>query len=134
VRLSRVALSHVFARRVEWDQLSEKVKDHLREMAAQEVAAMQTPPSDVEPYLMTLLRELERLRTAATWSTTSHGVVWDKLWGRLVLLVNIGDAVYLHPLLPGDLTGDPVATAAGLTAKVQPEIDKPDADIIGFKR
>jgi hypothetical protein len=116
-----------------WDQLPEKVKDHLHEMAAKEVAAMQTPPSEIEQYLITLFRELDRLRPAATWSATSHGVVWDKLWERLLLLVNLGDCVYPHPLIPGDLTRDPIATAANLWAKVEPAINDPDIDLIGFK-
>lgn len=86
----------------------------------------------VSGYLTTLFRELERLHPTA--SATSHGIAWDEEQERLVLLVNLGDCVYLHALTPGDLTSDPIATAAKLWAKAEPEIDKPDADIIGFKR
>jgi hypothetical protein len=118
---------------LEWDQLPDKAKDHLREMAAQEVAAMQTPPSEVEQYLITMFRELERLRPVK-YGATSHGIAWDNDWERLVLLVVLGDAAYLHPLYPGDLTRDPIATAANLWAKAEPEIDKPDANYVGYKR
>jgi hypothetical protein len=118
---------------LEWEQLPDGVKDHVREMAAKEVAAMQGPASEIEQYLITMLRELERLHPTRL-SAASHGIVWDDKWERLLLLVNLGDVVYPHPLHPGDLTSDPIATAASLWEKVKPELQKPDHDSIGFKR
>jgi hypothetical protein len=118
---------------LDWDQLPEKVKKHLREMAAKEVVAMQVPPSEIEQYLIAVLRELKRLRHSFC-GATSHGIAWDDRWERLVLLVVLGDCIYPHPLHPGDLTNDPIATAASLAAKVEPEIEKPDHDVIGYKR
>jgi len=118
---------------LKWEQIPEKAKDYLREIATQEVAIRQKPPTEIEQYLTTLFRELERLRPT-NFGVTSHGVLWDEDWERLILSVNVGDAVYLHPLVPGDLTDDPLDTAASLVDKVKAEIDHPDADIVGFKR
>jgi hypothetical protein len=118
---------------LEWSQLPDEVKDRLGDMATGEVAAIQTPLTVVERYLIAMLRELERLRPTK-FSAASHGIVWDDKWERLLLLVNLGDVVYPHPLHPGDLTSDPIATAANLWKKVKPEIEKPDHDAIGFKR
>ena len=42
--------------------------------------------------------------------------------------------MYPHLLGPDDLAGDPVTTAASLMAKVEPEFDNKDADLIAFKQ
>ena len=60
----------------------------------------------------------------------SHGIAWDDKRERLVLLVNLGDCVYAHRLLPDDLTSDPVVTATDLIAKAKPELAKSDTDLI----
>jgi hypothetical protein len=67
---------------LEWGQLPDKTKDHIREMAAKEVEAMSVQQTEAEQYLITLLRELDRLQPAATWAVSSHGLIWDKTWER----------------------------------------------------
>lgn len=121
--------------RKKWDELPEMVGDHVRTMAAQAIltAKNQPPETDQAQYLISLFRELEHLKPTSL-SVASHGIVWDADWERLVLLINVGDAVYLHPLNPGDLTGDPISTAASLAAKVAEELAKDDSEMILFKR
>jgi hypothetical protein len=117
-----------------WDELPDKAKDHLRETAAQEVEAMSVPQSQIERYLTTMLRELDRLRPAASYGVAAHGLLWDKTWERLLLVLNVGDAVSLYPLRHGDLTIDPIATAMSLADKTALGVDDPDADFVMFKR
>ena len=119
---------------LEWGQLPGNIKDHLREMAAQEVEAMSAPQSQIEHYLTTMLRELDRLRPAAAYGVAAHGLLWDKTWGRLLLVLNVGDCVSLYPLRNGDLTIDPNATAVSLADKTALGVDDPDADFVMFKR
>jgi hypothetical protein len=108
--------------------------DHVRDMAKNEIVLIQTTPqSEITKYLVTLFRELERLRPNIC-GAMSHGIAWDDKRERLVLLINLGDAVYAHRMLPDDLTSDPVVTAANLMAKVEPELTNKDADFITFKR
>jgi hypothetical protein len=120
---------------LEWDALPEKVRDYMRDMAEEKVAYMQTLPplSEIERYLISLFRELERLRPTH-YGAISHGIAWDSDWERLILLINRGDAASLHPLNPGDLTSDPAVTAASLAGKVEPELDNPDINMISIKR
>jgi hypothetical protein len=114
---------------LKWSELPEGVKDHVRDLAEEQVAFMQTlpPPTEIEQYLTSLFRELERLRPTH-FNAISHGIAWDREWDRLILLVNRGDVASLHPLNPGHLTGDAIATAAKLAAKVEAEINNPDSD------
>lgn len=115
---------------VTWGDLPENVKDHIRDMAEREIILIQTTPqTEVTAYLMTLFRELERLHPNK-FGATSHGIAWDDKRESLVLLVNLGDFVYAHRLRPDDLTSDPVATAATLMARVEPELANKDADLI----
>jgi hypothetical protein len=108
--------------------------DHVRDMAKNEIVLIQTTPqSEITKYLVTLFRELERLRPNIC-GAMSHGIAWDDKRERLVLLINLGDAVCAHRMLPDDLASDLVVTAANLMAKVMPELSSQDADFITFKR
>jgi hypothetical protein len=119
---------------LKWGDVPENVKDHVRGMAEKEIILIQTTPrTEVTKYLVTLFRELERLRPTIC-SAMSHGIAWDDKRESLIMLVNLGDFVYAHRLRPDDLSGDPVVTAASLMAKVGPELVNPDADLITFKR
>ena len=119
---------------LEWGVVPENVKDHVRGMAEKEIILIQTTPrTEVTKYLVTLFRELERLRPTIC-GAMSHGIAWDDKRESLVLLVNLGDFVYAHRLRPDDLTNDPVATAAKIMAKVAPKLFSDDADLITFKR
>jgi hypothetical protein len=118
---------------VEWGDLPDNVKDHIRDMAEKEYAIQITPPTEAAQYLITLFRELDRLRPAAGWSVASHGIIWDKKREKLTLLVNVGDAVSLYRLRPDELTNDPVATAASIITKAEDCVHDPDADIVMFK-
>ena len=117
-----------------WSDLPENVKDHIRGMAAKEILLIQTTPqTEITRYLVTLFRELDRLRPNVC-GALSHGIAWDDKRERLVLLINVGDFVSVHRMLPDELTSDPVLTAANLMAKVKPELSSNDADLITFKR
>jgi hypothetical protein len=117
-----------------WDELPDNVMDHVRDMAKNEIVLIQTTPqSEITKYLVTLFRELERLRPNIC-GAMSHGIAWDDKRERLVLLINLGDAVCAHRMLPDDLASDLVVTAANLMAKVMPELSSQDADFITFKR
>jgi hypothetical protein len=119
---------------VEWGVVPENVKDHVRGMAEKEIILIQTTPqTEATKYLVALFRELERLRPSIC-GAMSHGIAWDDKKECLVLLVNCGDCVYAHRLRPNELISDPVATAANLMAKVEPELANDDADLITFKR
>ena len=119
---------------LKWGDLPENVKDHVRDMAEEEIILVQTTPqTEVTQYLVAMLRELERLHPTRC-GATSHGIAWDDKRERLVLLVNLGDFVYAHRLRPDDLKDDPVATAATLMAKVEPELANREVDLIMFKR
>lgn len=119
---------------LKWVDVPENVKDHIRDMAVKEITLIKTTPrTEATSYLVTLFRELERLRPTK-FGATSHGIAWDDVREHLVLLVNLGDAASVHRLLPDDLTADPVVTAASLIAKVTPELGNKDADLITFKR
>lgn len=87
-------------------------------------------------YLHALFRELENLWPTAEWSEVSHGIAWDKETQSLQVLFNVGDSVFACPLAPGDITDDPVATAAHLAARGRAERHKPESDsrMISFKR
>lgn len=88
----------------------------------------------ITEYLAALFRELERLWPVAAWAPAGHGMAWSK--EGLVMLFNVGDCVFPYLLKPGDISDDPVDTAAHLAAIGHGESLKPDADsrIIGFKR
>ncbi len=119
---------------LKWGDLPDNVKDHVREIAEKEIVLIRTTPqTEITKYLVTLFRELERLRPTIC-GAMSHGIAWDDKRESLVLLVNLGDFVYAHRLRPDDLTNDPIATAANLMAKVAPELSSDDADLIMFKR
>lgn len=119
---------------LEWDDVPENVKKHIRDMAEKEIILIETTQqTEATKYLVTLFRELERLRPTIG-GAMSHGIAWDDKRERLVLLVNVGDCVHAHRLRPDDLTDDPVVTAAGLMARVEPELGNGDADLITFKR
>ena len=119
---------------LKWGDLPENVKVHIRDMAEKEIALIRTTPqTEITKYLVTLFRELERLRPNIC-SAMSHGIAWDDKRERLVLLINLGDFVCVHRMLPDDLTSDPVLTAANLMAKVKPELTNKDAERIMFKR
>jgi hypothetical protein len=121
-------------RDVEWKDLAENIKAYVRDMARQEISVAETPPTEAAQYLIALFSELDRLRPAASWSVSSHGILWDKKREKLVLLLNFGDAVSLHRLRPDDLTGDPVAAAANILSNINPDINAPEADVVMFKR
>jgi hypothetical protein len=117
-----------------WDDVPERAKDQVRGMAEKEIVLVQTiQPTAATQYLITLFRELERLRPALC-TALSHGIAWDNKKECLTLLVNLGDCVYAHRLRSDDLTSDPAVTAANLMAKVEPELANNDADLITFKR
>lgn len=119
---------------LKWSELPENVKNHVRDMAEEEIVLIETTPqTEVTRYLITLFRELERLRPTIC-GAMSHGIAWDDKRERLALLVNLGDFVYAHRLRPDDLATDPVATAAKIMAKVEPELSSRDGDFIAFKR
>ena len=119
---------------LEWGEVPENVKKHIRDMAEKEIILIETTPqTEATKYLVTLFRELERLHPTKC-GAMSHGIAWDDKRERLALLVNLGDCVYAHRLRPDDLTDDPVVTAAGLMAKVEPQLANDDADLITFKR
>jgi hypothetical protein len=112
---------------LKWGDVPENVKDHVRGLAEKEIILIQTiPRTEVTKYLVTLFRELERLRPTIC-GAMSHGIAWDDKRESLVLLVNLGDFVYAHRLRPDDLTSDPIVTAASLMAKVEPELVNTDA-------
>jgi len=119
---------------LEWGDVPENVKDHIREMAEKEIILIETTQqTEATRYLVTLFRELERLHPTVC-GAMSHAIAWDDKRERLVLLLNLGDVVYASRLRPDDLTDDPVATAASLMAQVKPELANRDADLISFKR
>ena len=119
---------------LEWGDVPENVKNHIRDMAEKEIILIKTTQqTEATKYLVTLFRELERLHPTIC-GAMSHGIAWDDKRERLALLVNLGDCVYAHRLRPDDLTDDPVVTAAGLIAKVEPELAGNDAGLITFKR
>jgi|ERR1700676_2289693 len=93
-------------------------------MAEKEIILIQTSrQTEVTKYLVNLFRELERLHPTKC-GAMSHGIAWDDKRERLVLLLNLGDCVYAHRLLPDDLTSDPVVTATDLIAKAKPDLPK----------
>jgi hypothetical protein len=121
---------------LQWSDVPEKVKDHVRDLAEKEIILIQTKqPTEISKYLVSLLRELERLRPTPC-GAMSHGIAWDDKRERLVLLVNLGDVVYAHRLQPDDLADDPRLTAERLFARVAPELacGPGEADLITFKR
>lgn len=60
-----------------WGDLTENVKDHIREMAEKEIVLIRTTPqTEVTRYLVTLFRELERLHPNVC-GALSHGIAWD---------------------------------------------------------
>lgn len=118
---------------VEWGDLPDNVKECIRNLAEREHAIQTTPPTEAAQYLMTLFRELDRLRPADTWSVSSHGIIWDKKLEKLLLFVNRGDSASLHRLRPDELTNDPIATAANIISKAEYDYDDPEADEYVFK-
>jgi len=90
---------------------------------------MQTlpPPNEVEQYLMTLFRELERLWPTKSYDA-SHGMLGEKETQGLVPIFNVGDVHFMCPVKPGDLSDDPVATAARLVAYGKAELQGPNGN------
>jgi hypothetical protein len=119
---------------LKWGDVPENVKDHVREFAEKEINLIRaTPRSEATKYLVTLFRELERLRPTVC-GAMFHGIAWDDRRECLTLLVNLGDFVYAYRLRPDDLTSDPVATAESLISRVETELRNNDENLITFKR
>jgi hypothetical protein len=109
---------------VDWKDLADNVKDHIRDMAKEEILLTETvPQTETVKYLNAMFRELERL-WPVTYAATSHGIAWDYNRERLVLLVVLGDCVFPYFVRPDDLTNDPIVTAAHLAATVRARLDK----------
>lgn len=90
----------------------------------------------VTEYLTALFDELERLWPGAAWMEISHAIAWNRETRSLLMLFNAGDRIFPYALEPGDISDDPVATAAHLVARGKTELERPDADnlMITFKR
>ena len=71
-------------------------------------------------YIVALMREIERLRPIPSWSRYRHAITYDG--GALVLLVCVGDALWLYKINSADLSDDPVDTAARLVEQFKDKI------------